>query len=282
MNAADPKLFPPRDKEPPIEPGLPIRVVYHGTLLHRYGVDLGLRAFALARKSEPRLQMVVLGDGDLLPELRRLAAELSLGPDALDLAGQRLPLDEVARRIRDAHIGLIPNRDDQEDSVLPTKLLEYVSIGIPAVATKTRCVSQFFDHRQLELVPVGDVEGIAQGILRVATDSKRRKEMIAAAREWNEEYGFDVQKRLLFRTIDALCWEKVSANKRAKQANIDGVKTGPKPVPKPKEHKSAGHAPAKANESKPQQPKKQKQAQKAAPPVGPEAKGASESNGPLN
>jgi len=205
MNAADPKLFPPRESSPSFEGEGPIRVVYHGTILHRYGVDLGVRAFAKARERNPRLVMSVLGDGDFLPEVRALARELSLGEDVLYFSNCRLPLHEVAQKIRESHIGIIPNRDDQEDSVLPTKLLEYVSIGIPAIAPKTRCIQRYFNPDQVELVEVEDVDGMAEAILRLAADETHRNQVVEAARSWQAAYGFDVQMKFLQRTVDHLC-----------------------------------------------------------------------------
>ncbi|MEE2903046.1 MAG: glycosyltransferase family 4 protein [Myxococcota bacterium] len=205
MNAADPKLFPPRDSQPAYGEEDQIRVIYHGTILHRYGVDLGIRAFAKARAQDSRLVMSVLGDGDFLPEVKRIAEELNLPDDVLHFSNGRLPLSEVAEAIRTSHIGIIPNRDDQEDSVLPTKLLEYVSVGIPAVAPRTRCISRYFDESQVEMVPVEDIDAMAGAILRIANDESRRKEMIEAARTWQDTYGFDVQMRFLCRTVDHLC-----------------------------------------------------------------------------
>lgn len=218
MNAADPKLFPPRDGEPVTGPSDPIRLVYHGTVLRRYGVDLAVRAFAKARARDPRLVMTLLGGGDFVDEVKALAAELGLGPDVFTMPGVHKPLDEIARVIRDAHIGVVPNRDDQEDSVLPTKLLEYISVGIPAVATKTRCIARFFERDEVELVEVGDVDGMADAIVRLASDAKRRRELVAKGRKWEEEYGWAVNRQNLFRAIDALCAEKLAAERQASKA----------------------------------------------------------------
>ena len=100
MNAADPKLFPARDTQPSYGEDEKIRVIYHGTILHRYGVDLGVRAFAKAREQDPRLVMSVLGDGDFLPEVKGIASELGLTDDVLHFSNGRLPLSEVATSLR--------------------------------------------------------------------------------------------------------------------------------------------------------------------------------------
>lgn len=248
MNAADTALFPPRAEEPPSGPGDPIRVVYHGTVLERYGVDLAVRAFARARLDEPRLRMALYGGGDFVEPVRAIAAELGLTAPIFEMNGVHRPLEEIAAAIRGAHLGVAPNRDNQEDSVLPTKLLEYIAVGIPAVATKTRCVSRFFDGSEVELVPVGDVEGMAAAMVKLARDPKLRAERVARGRVWEQEFGWSVNREHLFRTIDGLCAEKITAlRKAAKAAKDAAAAAAPKkeaPPPKPaKAPKSAKPAP---------------------------------------
>lgn len=237
MNAADPALFPPLPSVRSVEGDGPIRVVYHGTVLHRYGVDLAVRALAKARLLEPRLVMQILGGGDFVESVEALARDLGLGPDVIEISGVRRPIDQVAALIRNAHIGIIPNRDDNEDSVLPTKLLEYIAVGIPAIAARTRCISRFFDGNQVELVDVEDVDGMARAMVSLAQDQARREVLVKGGHEWEQEYGWDVNRKLLFRTVDALCWEKVLSEKRARQRAVEGVKTGTRNTPPKKQKK---------------------------------------------
>ncbi|MBI2378165.1 MAG: glycosyltransferase [Deltaproteobacteria bacterium] len=205
MNAPDPVLFAERPKQPSIKgPDGEIRMIYHGTVLHRFGVDLAVRALAEARKQNPRLRLQIIGDGDFLPDIRRLAAELGLDPPALEIIGQRLPLEEVARIVREAHLGIVPNRDDQEDSVLPNKLLEYVSVGIPVIATRTRCITHYFGERELELVPIESVTSLASAMVRLSRDRERRRELITAAKAWESKYGGEVQRRALLDVVDVV------------------------------------------------------------------------------
>lgn len=226
MNAADPELFAARKKEPRLKEGGPIRLVYHGTLLHRYGVDVAVRAFAKAKAELPNLQFTIYGGGDFADELKALAHELGLSAPDFDMTGAHRPLDEVAQAIRDAHIGIVPGRDDHEDSVLPTKLMEYVAVGIPTIASKTRTVGRFFDDTQSELVPVGDVDAMAAAMVRLAQDKDRRKALVEGGRAWEEEYGWEVQKGLLFQTIDGLCPAQVAAHRAERQRQVQGRKTG--------------------------------------------------------
>ena len=224
MNGADPKRFYPRKKEPRIKDQ--IRIVYHGHVMYRYGVDLAVRALAKARDSDPRLVMRVLGVGDLLPAVHKLANELGLSGDVLRFSDRRVPVDEVAQEVRGAHLGVAPDRDDVEESVLPTRLVELTAVGVPTIAARTRCVTRYFDDSQLELVDVEDVAQLADAMVRLAGDTARRKSLAKAGLAWHEIYGHEAQKRLLYRTMDALCFEKVAAARREKQKSVQGVKTG--------------------------------------------------------
>jgi glycosyltransferase involved in cell wall biosynthesis len=225
MNSADPKLFPPLPRVPSIDGSGPIRVIYHGTVLHRYGVDVAVRAFAKARLLEPRLVMQIIGGGDFAEDVKSIATNLGLGPQAIDIPGVHRPLTEVAQAIRQAHIGIIPNRDDNEDSVLPTKLLEYIAVGIPAIAVRTRCISRFFDDTQVELVGVEDVDAMARAMVRLAQDRSRREALVKGGRAWETEYGWEVNRRLFFRTVDALCWDKVVAEKQSAKKSEEATAT---------------------------------------------------------
>ncbi len=199
MDAADPKLFPLRKKEPRIQDHL--RIVYHGAVIARHGLDLAIRAFAKARREDPRLQLTVIGDGEAVPELRELASSLDLSDEVLRMDGTWRPLEEVATRIRDAHVAVVPHRADNERSELPSKLLEYLSIGIPVVAARTPAIGVYFDDNQLELVPPGDAESMASALLRLAGDKGRRKALVEAGHAWEEAFGFETQKRLLLRLV---------------------------------------------------------------------------------
>ncbi len=225
MNAADPAVFAPRKKEPRLKDGAPIRIVYHGTLLERYGVEEMIRAFAMAHQKEPRLQLTILGGGDHEGALRQLIVQLNL-QESVTMDGKHLALDEVAAAIRGAHLGLVPGKDDHEDSVLPTKMLEYLAVGIPTIAVKTRTVGHYFSAAESELVPLGDVEAFAQGILRLAEDKARRKELVTGGQAWNTRYGWEANRLMLYQAFDGLCVEKIIAERRKRQKKIDGHKTG--------------------------------------------------------
>ena len=163
MNSADPELFRPRAAPPP--PSVRPLVVGHGTLAHRYGFDLLLEALALV----PEARLEILGEGEARPALERRVRELGLG-NRVTLAGF-VPLDQIARRLARAHVGVVPNRPDPfTELVVPTKLLEYVALELPAVVAHTRAAAAYFDASMLTWFRPGEPEDLARALRQVLAD----------------------------------------------------------------------------------------------------------------
>jgi glycosyltransferase involved in cell wall biosynthesis len=108
---------------------------YVGTIGPQDGVDCLLRAiqsmvYDLGRRD---FLAVVIGDGDALPELRRLAVELRIEP-YLEFTG-RLEEAQVRRRLSAVHVCVQPDPSSPlNDKSTMNKLMEYMALGKPTVA----------------------------------------------------------------------------------------------------------------------------------------------------
>ena len=194
-NSPDPRRFPPRAPDPP-PPG-PRRIVSHGTLVARYGFDVLLEAFALLAgwTGYEDLRLELLGEGELRPLLQERARALGL-EERVSLPGE-LPLEAMAEHLAGAALGVVANRDDPFTAlVLPTKLMEYFILGIPAVASGTAAVLRQCPADWLRLAAPGDAEALA-GVMAQALASPG--ESLAMARRAQE--GFAAQ----------LGWERMAA-----------------------------------------------------------------------
>jgi glycosyltransferase involved in cell wall biosynthesis len=165
MNAPDERIFRPLNGSR--RPGPGFVLVSHGTLVERYGYETAIRAVALARGELPDVRLVIIGDGEDAPRLRRLAHELGVH-DRVEFLGLR-PLDEIPEHLAGAHVGVVANElDEFTDIVVPTKLMEYVASGVPAVVARSRAVEAYFDEASVRFFAPGDPSDLARAIVELA------------------------------------------------------------------------------------------------------------------
>lgn len=191
MNLPDEDLFAPR--APVIrEAPNPLTLVYHGTITRRYGIDVLLQALAAVRSRRP-VKLILHGRGEYVPEVERLIGELDLA-EVVELSTALLPTDELPGIIGRADIGIVPNRRDVfTDGILPTKLMEYAALGVPAIVSRTGATEAYFSDEMVRYVPAGDPDALADAIVELGDDPRRREAMATAAQafstthRWPEE-----------------------------------------------------------------------------------------------
>ena len=192
MNVADTRVFGRR-------PGLPersemdgqFRLIYHGTFTYRYGVDLIIEAVAKVRSRIPGIKLTLLGGGDARRDLLALRHELDLD-DAVDISQDVVHANELATQLWQADVGIVPNRSDIfTDGLLPTKLMEYVAMGIPVIASRTPTMATYFTEEMVLFFQPGDADDLARCIVEVHDDRQRLKELAHEADRFNERYSWD-------------------------------------------------------------------------------------------
>ena len=200
MNLPDDRLFHPRGNGRNHER---FTMVYHGSLSHRLGLDIAIRAVNLVRREIPTLIFKIIGTGEELRHLMQLAAQLGLEENVY-FKGP-VPMDKIQSAIEDADLAVIPSRKDSAtDLMLPVKLLEYVFVGIPCIVPPTVAIMHYFDENMVDFFQQENVEDLADKILRLYKDPGRREEMVFNARQFCNKYTWETHKINYLKTIDAL------------------------------------------------------------------------------
>ena len=199
-NVPDPLLFRRASSANEAEDGF--RIVYHGTIARRLGLDIGVRAFAKAAESCPGARLEIYGDGDAGDELLAAIKESGV-EDRIYFSKKIFRVESIAEMIQGAAVGLIPNRRDvATDYMLPVKLLEYVHLGIPVIAPRLLAIQYYFSARQVEYYEPGDVDEMAECMRRLFADPARRAELVRNSAEFAKKFHWDELKEDLYRVID--------------------------------------------------------------------------------
>jgi glycosyltransferase involved in cell wall biosynthesis len=143
----------------------------------------GLRELAAAMAADPAAasgpRLLVVGDGDLLPELRRLRDQ-RLG-DRLILAGQQPPA-RMPEFMAAADVCLLPAQaNDTMAHIVPAKIYEYLAAGKPILASPLPGLrAEFGDDSGIAYVT--DARALLAAAHRLSADSAECSRFRAAAR----------------------------------------------------------------------------------------------------
>jgi len=140
------------------------------------GLEILVRAAAVAAREVPALRVVVAGAGPDRERLEGLATELGAS-ESLTLLGHRSDVPDLL-----AAFDVAVSSSWFEGS--PLAVMEYMDAGLPTVATRVGGVPDLIDDGVHGLlVEAGDVDGLAAAIVELVTDRARAAEMGARARE---------------------------------------------------------------------------------------------------
>jgi glycosyltransferase involved in cell wall biosynthesis len=193
LNLANPEWFKPQrqhnrqDKQ--------FRLIYHGTVARRLGLDLAIRAVAKAKDHVPGLRFHLIGKGDFLDECLRLIEELSLHGIVIP-SKCYYPVTKLPEIIHRMDAGIITNRQTlaTDRYMLPVKLLEYVQMRVPVIAPRLNIIQQYFDEDMLMFFDPGDVDQIADCIINLYRDRNLQQALVEKSQEFFRCHNWQKQQ----------------------------------------------------------------------------------------
>ena len=194
MNVPDPRIFGGRfGRVRTATPDGSFNIVYHGTMAERLGVDLIIRAVDCLRARIPQVHLHLWGGGDDAGAFESLVKELKLD-QVVHFNRKGYPLQQLPAHLATMDIGVVGNRRSVAcDLMLPVKLMEYVSLGIPTVAPRLRTIQYYFSEDTVSFYEPEDVQSMADTIFRLYASPERRDRQAVHAREFLHRYGWQAQ-----------------------------------------------------------------------------------------
>jgi glycosyltransferase involved in cell wall biosynthesis len=206
MNVPDPFRFSISSNPGPIVlQNQEFHLIYHGTIAWRLGVDLIIQAVGKLSNTIPGLKFHLWAKScPALDSIEQLSKSLQLDHKVAILRGG-VRLERLADELKIMNIGIIGNRKGvATDIMLPVKMLEYVSLGIPVVAPRLKCIQHYFSEGMVSFFEPENVESMASAILTLYQDPGRRVEKARQARAFLDRYGWEKHKYDLIRMYDNL------------------------------------------------------------------------------
>jgi glycosyltransferase involved in cell wall biosynthesis len=202
VNHVDPELFSRRPKTRTDDKFI---ILFPGSLQWHQGLDIAITGFAEIKREVTNAEFHIYAGsgGDQTAALRLLVQSLHLEESVKFFEG--VPLDEVVQVIANANLGVVPKRADSfGNEAYSTKIMEFMSQGIPVVVSRTKIDSFYFEEGVVHFFPSGDSRALAKAVLEVINDDDLREALITRGYEYCERNGWAMNKQRYLDLVDSL------------------------------------------------------------------------------
>lgn len=212
LNVPDDDLFRPL-------PGLPagerrgFRLLYHGSLEERCGVDTLIEAMPAIRYAIPAVRLDIYGRGLLHAECRLRAARLGL--EGTVRFHDHVAHGELPRIIADADLGVVPTKGGVfSGDILAMKSLEILAMGVPAVVSATAGHRHYFTEETVAFFEPGDAGDLARAVCALHRDAARRERLARAGPRFMRRRGWHRERRKYIEVFQRLAGVRCAGDTR--------------------------------------------------------------------
>lgn len=178
-NGVDTKVFKPLNMKKN-------RIVYAGNI--GYAQDLKKVILAVKKINEKvTIEFFLIGNGDIKKDLESLVINEGL-EDIITFTGS-LDRTRIPKLVAESLVGIAPLKYlDSLEYAVPTKVYEYMSCGIPFIATGDGEIENLVKSSLSGLIAKNNVESIYENIIYLIKNKKLMDEMGKNGREFVEKY----------------------------------------------------------------------------------------------
>lgn len=163
-------------------------ILFVGRLTYRKGVLDLIRAFSIIVKNCPKTKLVIVGNGPLMDDARKLTEDLQVGEKV-----KFLGFISSRELIQCYHLADITAMPSIFGEAHPIVTLESLICGTPLVASDLPCFREMVPEENICLVPPGDFMKLAETITKlfrhdeILTDMKRNcREFVLENYDWKD------------------------------------------------------------------------------------------------
>lgn len=161
-----------------------INVLYFGSYIPLHGVDIILKAAKIIEEKERDTVFTLIGEGQLLQEMKQLASDLRL--KSVNFIDRFVNEGELTQYIRQADICLgIFGQTDKAMRVIPCKVYNCLAMGKPLITAATPATKGILIHLDNALLcRSGGPEDLAEAISLLKNDPALRERIARRGQEY--------------------------------------------------------------------------------------------------
>ncbi|MBL4941102.1 MAG: glycosyltransferase [Colwellia sp.] len=175
-----------------------LKVVFHGNIHERYGLQRVLEPLNIVRNTVANVRLDIHGKGPYVDDLTILIKPL----DFVHFHGCFSP-EDVPAILANASLGIVMNYPNHSnDFALPVKMLEYIANKVPVICPRLPVLLEYFSSESVFYF--NDDDDLAEVLLFALSEPKLREKKAASAFEEYQEISWDNEKNRYIEYIDKI------------------------------------------------------------------------------
>lgn len=201
VNSVDSRLFRPVVRTRASAPWV---IIYPGSFNRHQGLDVAIRAMPLVKQKVPAAELHLYGIGPAMQSLTALAKELNLNGSVRFF--DPVPLTRMPEILANADVGIVPKRasDFFGNQAFSTKIMEFMSQGLPVVVSRTLIDSYYYDDQVVRFFESENVEELAKALIELAHDGSLRNKYAQNGREFVARNSWDTKRQEYLDLVDSI------------------------------------------------------------------------------
>jgi len=180
-------------------------IYYHGSFEELFGIDTLIESMPTVVQNIPNVKLHIYGGGRLLFDCKALVKKLKIDGSVIFHKG--VPFYELPRILANADIGVVPTKGSIfSDEILAMKSLEYLSLGIPIVVSRTKGHNYYYDSSLVKFFEPGNKACLAEAVIDLYKNEAERNALKINSRSFIEKYGWQNTKKTYVQIVrNLLC-----------------------------------------------------------------------------
>ncbi len=202
LNVPDHELFKPTNGR--VERNS-FNLFYHGSVEEHFGLDTLLFAMPAIKAHIPHvlLHLYCGKKGRSFTEYARLAKKLKL--DSYVMFYSAVPFYHLPATLSRADLGIVPTKDAVfSNEAVSMKALEYISMEIPIVISRTRAHDFYYDNSMVKFFEPCNSEALAAAVIDLYENAEERARLVENASAFLRKHGWNKSKEVYSKIVDGL------------------------------------------------------------------------------
>lgn len=191
--------------------GEKVTLLFHGTIAERFGLQNVLMALSRIRQRN-KIFFQIIGEGDYSAKIKELISEYEL-EDVVSFSNKFYPVKELPQIIKKFNIGMVSYEPSMAtDYMLPLKMLEYISCGLPVITLRNRAIRHYFNEDDLIYYDAHDENSLLKILEYIISNPDSLYKSRNTIKQLRERFLWSSEKVRYGELLNKLCEVKIVKN----------------------------------------------------------------------